>query len=179
MLNPSFARCSFSIHLLDILETMITWCDFFIHFSLFYLFNFIQFWFTVGFYTYNRYPLYTCKDCLTYNPYLSYYLLRILVTIYGSCNQDPAIHVSLIQSISKCVAGIFSRFTIHDSIQDSVILDKFNQAWINLLYKIMMEWFDNYAPGCMCVVHKPHPFGSERRTICCGINSILCRSQIG
>ena len=30
----------------------------------------------------------------------------------------------------------------------------------------------------MCVGRKPHPFGNERHTICCGIISILWRSQI-
>ena len=41
----------------------------------------------------------------------------------------------------------------------------------------MMEWFNKYAPGFMCDGHKPHPFGNERYTICCGFTSILCIYQ--
>ena len=42
----------------------------------------------------------------------------------------------------------------------------------------MMEWFNKYAPVFMCVGRKPHPFVNERNTICCGLTSILWRSQI-
>ena len=38
----------------------------------------------------------------------------------------------------------------------------------------MMEWFNKYAPGFMCVGRKPHPFGNERHTICRGVTSIYC-----
>ena len=51
--------------------------------------------------------------------------------------------------------------------------EEFNLSWINVLEKIMMEWFNKYAPGFMCDGHKPHPFGNERYTICCGLTSIL------
>ena len=42
----------------------------------------------------------------------------------------------------------------------------------------MMDWFNKYAPGFMCVGSKPHPFGNERHNICCGLTSILWRSKI-
>ena len=42
----------------------------------------------------------------------------------------------------------------------------------------MMEWFNNYSPGFMCVGGNPHPFGNERRIIFCGLTSILWRAQI-
>ena len=42
----------------------------------------------------------------------------------------------------------------------------------------MMEWFDKYAPGFMYVGREPHLFGNERKTICCGLKSILWRSKI-
>ena len=42
----------------------------------------------------------------------------------------------------------------------------------------MMEWFNRYAPVFMCVGRKPHPFGNDRHTTCCGLTSILWRSQI-
>ena len=36
--------------------------------------------------------------------------------------------------------------------------EEFNPSWINVLDKSMMKWFKKYAPGFMCVGHKPHPF---------------------
>ena len=42
----------------------------------------------------------------------------------------------------------------------------------------MVEWFNNYPPRFMFVGSKPHPFGNEMHTICCGLLSILWRSQI-
>ena len=42
----------------------------------------------------------------------------------------------------------------------------------------MMEWFNKYAPGFMCVGHKPHPLGHGIQTICCGLMYILWRTQI-
>ena len=114
--------CSFPIHLFVILETMITWCDIFIHFSIVYIFTLSHSWFTVDSYSYNSYLPFTCKDYLNYYPYLSYYLL-LLLTIPGSCDQDPVISIFHIHGISKCMTGIFSQVTIHDSIQYSVIID--------------------------------------------------------
>ena len=42
----------------------------------------------------------------------------------------------------------------------------------------MMDWFNKYTPVFMCVGRKPHPFGNERHTICCGLTSILWIAQI-
>ena len=42
----------------------------------------------------------------------------------------------------------------------------------------MMEWFNKYAPGFMCVGRKPHPFDNKIHTICCGLTYILWRAQI-
>ena len=53
-----------------------------------------------------------------------------------------------------------------------------NPSWIDVIDKIMMEGFNKYAPGFMCVGHKPHTLGNERHTIYCGLTSILWRSQI-
>ena len=39
-------------------------------------------------------------------------------------------------------------------------------------------WFNKYVPGFMCVGCKPHSFCNERHNICCGLTSILWRSQI-
>ena len=58
------------------------------------------------------------------------------------------------------------------------ITDEVNLVWINLLDKIMMERFNNNAHRFVCIDHKPHPFGNDRRTICCDITSIFCRAYI-
>ena len=42
----------------------------------------------------------------------------------------------------------------------------------------MIVWFNTYAPGFMFVGFKPHTFGNERHTICCGLTSILWRAKI-
>ena len=44
---------------------------------------------------------------------------------------------------------------------------QFLPSWINVLDEPMMEWFNNWASGFMCVSRKPYPFGNERHTICC------------
>ena len=40
--------------------------------------------------------------------------------------------------------------------------EEFDTSWINVLDESMMEWYNKYAPGFMCVGRKPHPFGNER-----------------
>ena len=56
--------------------------------------------------------------------------------------------------------------------------EEFNPSWINVLDKIIMQWFNKYAPGFMCVGHKNHPFGNDRHTNFCGLKYILWRPQI-
>ena len=56
--------------------------------------------------------------------------------------------------------------------------DELNPGWINILDKSIMELFNKYSTGCMCVGSKTHPFGNERHTICYGLTSILWRAQI-
>ena len=56
--------------------------------------------------------------------------------------------------------------------------EEFNTSWINALDESMMEWFNKYVNGFMYVGRKSHPLGNERHTICCGLLSILWRSQI-
>ena len=56
--------------------------------------------------------------------------------------------------------------------------NQFNPYWNNLMDESIMEWFNKYAPGFMCVRRKPHPFGNESHTICCGFTYILWRSKI-
>ena len=58
------------------------------------------------------------------------------------------------------------------------IEDKFNPGWINILDKSMVEWFNNYSPGFMCVDRKPHTSGNERHVIFYCLMSILWRAHI-
>ena len=45
--------------------------------------------------------------------------------------------------------------------------DKFNPYWINVINESIMEWYNKFAPGFMCVGCKQYPFGNEIHTICC------------
>ena len=55
---------------------------------------------------------------------------------------------------------------------------QFVPSCINVLDDSVMEWFNKWSPGFMCVGRKPHPFGNERHTIFCALASILWRAQI-
>ena len=58
------------------------------------------------------------------------------------------------------------------------IYNESNKEWINVLDKIIMEWFKKQYPCFMCIGRKHHPFGNERNTIFCGLNYIMCRLPI-
>jgi Transposase IS4 len=50
----------------------------------------------------------------------------------------------------------------------------FSPGWISCLDESMMTWTNKYScPGFMFVPRKPHPFGNEWHTICCGLSSIM------
>ena len=42
----------------------------------------------------------------------------------------------------------------------------------------MVEWFNKYSPGLMCIGSKPHLFVNEVQTICCILTYIFCRYHI-
>ena len=50
---------------------------------------------------------------------------------------------------------------------------QFLPSWINVMDESIMEWFNKWSPGFMCVGRKPHPFGNERHKIFCALTSIL------
>ena len=58
------------------------------------------------------------------------------------------------------------------------MVQQFLPSCINVLDDYMMEWFNKWATGFMCVGRKLHPFGNYRHTICCALTSILWRAQI-
>ena len=71
-------------------------------------------------------------------------------------------------------ADIFLEMRQMEELWNKNMEYKFNPVWINVLDKSMMEWFNNYSPGFMCVGGtKPHPFGNERHTIFCSLPSII------
>jgi Transposase IS4 len=43
----------------------------------------------------------------------------------------------------------------------------------------MMVWNSQFTcPGIIMVPHKPHPFGDEWHTICCGLSGVLFRMKL-
>ena len=75
-------------------------------------------------------------------------------------------------------ADIFLEMRQMEELWNKNMEYKFNPVWINVLDKSMIEWFNYYYPGFMCVGIKPRPFVNERHKICCGLTSILWRAQI-
>ena len=55
---------------------------------------------------------------------------------------------------------------------------QFLPSWINVLDDSIMEWYNKWSPGFICVGRKPYPFVNERHAICCALASILWRAQI-
>ena len=50
----------------------------------------------------------------------------------------------------------------------------FVPGWLNCLDESMSSWSNRYTcPGWLFVPQKPHPFGNEYRTVCCGTCGIL------
>ena len=65
-----------------------------------------------------------------------------------------------------------------EEVWNKNITDGCNMAWINVLYKIIIEWFNKYATWFICIGHKPQTYVNEKKDICCDIIYILCREQI-
>lgn len=50
----------------------------------------------------------------------------------------------------------------------------FVSRWINCLDESMMIWFNKWTcPGWIFCPRKPHPYGNEWHSMCCGLSSIL------
>jgi hypothetical protein len=57
--------------------------------------------------------------------------------------------------------------------------NKFAPSWINCLDESMSAWTSRWTcPGWMFVPRKPHPFGNEYNSICCGISGIMFRIEL-
>ena len=52
--------------------------------------------------------------------------------------------------------------------------DKFIPSWASCLDESMSVWLAKCTcPGWMCVERKPHPFGNQCHSICCGLSGIM------
>ena len=52
--------------------------------------------------------------------------------------------------------------------------EKFSPSWVSCLDESMSIWFNKWTcPGWMFVPCKPHPFGNEYHSVCCGETSIM------
>jgi hypothetical protein len=52
--------------------------------------------------------------------------------------------------------------------------DNFVPSWISCLDESMCAWTSKWScPGWMVVPRKPHPFGNEYHSICCGLSGIM------
>ena len=58
---------------------------------------------------------------------------------------------------------------------NQTMAQQFLPSWINVLDDSMIEWFNKWSTGFMCVGRKPYPLGNERHTICCALTTILWR----
>ena len=48
---------------------------------------------------------------------------------------------------------------------NKTMADEFNPSSINVLDNNMMEWYNKFAPGFMCVGQKPNTFGNGLHTL--------------
>ena len=55
----------------------------------------------------------------------------------------------------------------------------FSSSWISCLDESMSIWTNAFTcPGFMMVPRKPHPFGNEYHTICCGLSGIMFQIEL-
>ena len=55
----------------------------------------------------------------------------------------------------------------------------FIPSWISCLDESMSIWFGRFTcPGWVFVPRKPHPFGNEYHSICCGLSGIMCAIEL-
>ena len=56
---------------------------------------------------------------------------------------------------------------------------KFVPSWVSCLDESMSIWFNRYTcPGWVYCPRKPHPYGNEYHTICCGLSGIMYSMEI-
>jgi Transposase IS4 len=81
----------------------------------------------------------------------------------GFTNQNPPNYVDKFFPIRDLVTAWNDNMTIN-----------FTPGWISCLDESMMVWSSQFTcPGFMFVPRKPHPFGNEWHSICCGISGVM------
>ena len=54
------------------------------------------------------------------------------------------------------------------------VMENFTPLWVSCLDESMSIWFNKWTcPGWMFVPRKPHPFGNEYHSVCCGESGIM------
>ena len=57
---------------------------------------------------------------------------------------------------------------------------QFLASWVLCLDESMSIWHNRWTcPGWVFCPRKPHPYGNEYHTLCCGLCGILCALEIG
>ena len=57
--------------------------------------------------------------------------------------------------------------------------ENFTPSWVNCLDESMSMWFNRCScPRWTFVPRKPHPFGNERRAICCAVSETMWRKEL-
>ena len=94
---------------------------------------------------------------------------------YMSKTRFEGILLSLCYTDIKCVENNY-RFLHISQMEEACNInmdEEFNPSRNNVLDESVLEWFNKYVPGFLCVGRKPHPFSNLRHTICCGFTFIL------
>ena len=66
-----------------------------------------------------------------------------------------------------CVEELVNAFNKHTQ-------RAFVPSWIACLDESMLVWTSQWTcPGWMFVPHKPHPFGNDYHSMCCGLSGIM------
>ena len=76
--------------------------------------------------------------------------------------EEPSHYVDRFVHVWKLVAARNSNMSIN-----------FIQGWISCLDESMMIWENKFVPGWVVIPRKPHTFGNEWHTICCGMSVVV------
>ena len=98
------------------------------------------------------------------------------LTEYMSRNRFEDILASLAFTNNIPPAYVDKFFHVRDIIDawNENISENFVPGWVSCLDESMMVWTNKVTcPGFMFVPRKPHPFGNEWHSICCGISGIM------
>ena len=62
---------------------------------------------------------------------------------------------------------------------NNYMANRFVPSWVSCLDKSMVPWMSKWTcPGWMVVPRKPHPYGNEYHSLCCGDLGIMYRIEL-